>query len=100
MIDASVSPMLKSGLRIESFQFPRPPEFVRTERAVFAIVPTLLIMDQGGQRIESLNYQFGVLEGDTWRYTEGARVSAGTVRAMFPSFPVGHQFPEIYRKKL
>lgn len=102
MIDESMSSMLKKGLRIESFTFPRPPEFVEADRAVFAIVPTLLVLDLGGQRVESLNYQFGVLDGDgeKWRYAEGSRIKSGNVRSLFPSFPDGHRFPEIYRKKL
>lgn len=102
MIDESMSPMLKKGLRIESFTFPRPPEFVEADGGVFAIVPTLLVLDLGGQRVESLNYQLGVLDGDgeKWRYAEGSRIKPDNVRSLFPSFPDGHRFPEIYRKKL
>lgn len=101
-IGESMSPMLKRGLRIEALTFPRPPEFVEAGRDVFAIVPTLLVLDIGGQRVESLNYQFGVLDGDgeKWRYAEGSRIKAENVRSFFPSFPDGHRFPEIYRKKL
>ena len=101
-IEDSMSPMLKRGLRIESFAFPRAPEFVETDRAVFAIVPTLSVLELGGQRVESLNYQFAVLDGDreTWRYVEGSRIKPDNVRLLFPSFPDGHRFPEIYRKNL
>lgn len=101
-VQAWVSPMLKKGIRLVSLTFPRPPEFVETDQAVFAIVPTLSVMELGGQRVESRNYQFGVLDGDhmRWRYAEGSRIKSENVHSLFPSFPKGHRFPEVYRKKL
>lgn len=98
----AMSPLMRSGLRIESFTFPRPPEFVEAGPTVFAIVPTLLVLDLGGQRVESLNYQFGVLDTaeGKWRYAEGSRIKSDNVRTFFPSFPDRHRFPETYRKKL
>jgi hypothetical protein len=101
-IEQSMSAMSKQGLRLESFTFPRPPEFVETDLAVFAVVPTLIVVELRGQRIESLNYQFGVLYRgqERWRYAEGSRIKQDNVRSLFPSFPESYRFPEIYRKKI
>ena len=97
-----MAPILERGSRVESLSFPRPPDFIETDREVFAIVPTLMVLERGGQRVESLNYQFGVLDPDSveWKYVEGSRINAGNVRSLFPSFPSEYDFPEFYRKRL
>ena len=101
-VEAAVAPILAKGCRVESFRFPEPPEFVLTERALYAVVPTAMVLTIGDERIESLNYQFGVLEpgNSLWRYIEGARINRESVAALFPDFPANHQFPPTARKKL
>lgn len=101
-IEESITPILKRGIRVESLSFPKPPHFIVTDKEVFAIVPTLTVFESGGQRVESLNFQFGILDPDTeeWKYVEGSRINASNVRSLFPSFPSDYKFPEFYRKRL
>lgn len=102
LLETSMSPLLERGMRIESLSFPGPPEFIESAGSVFAIVPTLSVMAMGDQRVESLNFQFGVLDAstDSWRYAEGSRINSGNVRSLFPDFPDGYRFPETYRRRL
>ncbi len=99
---AAVTPMLQKGCRVDAFRFPKPPEFVRTDVAVYAIVPTLMTLSMGDERTESLNYQFGVLDQGTkkWKYIEGSRINAANVNSLFPDFPANYPFPRFYRKRL
>jgi hypothetical protein len=91
-----------AGVQLESFGFPAAPTFLKSDLHRFAIVPTLSVLIAHGQRIESLNYQFGVqAAGATnWTYIEGSRINSGNVRQLFPDFPTDFQFPDFYRKKL
>ncbi|MFY9344887.1 MAG: hypothetical protein WAT39_20505 [Planctomycetota bacterium] len=102
LMAAAVEPMLAKGIHVESLRFPQPPEFVRTERAAYSIVPTLMILTIGSDRVESLNYQFGVLEpgASGWLFIEGSRVNGGNVRSLFADFPAGHTFPQFHRRRL
>lgn len=90
------------GMRIESFTFPEDPTFLTTDRHHFAIVPTLTIMNARGQRVESLNFQFGIRErgSEDWKYLEGSRVNSRLLNALFRDFPSDFKFPEWYRRKL
>jgi hypothetical protein len=101
-VRAGISPLLEKGLRVESFGFPREPEFVPGGKTLFAIVPTLMVVELNGRRVESLNYQFGILESDVedWKYVEGSRIDNDNVRLLFPDFPEGFEFPETYRRLL
>ena len=101
-IEDSLSPALMAGMQVESLTFPHPPEFVETERTTFAVVPTLMVLQLDGQQVESLNFQFGVLDADSmhWKYVEGSRLNSENVRVLFPSFPNDYDFPEVYRRKL
>ena len=89
-------------MKIESLNFPEPPVLTNSAARDFAIVPTLLLISSKGQRVESLNYQFGAKpRGQTnWTYIEGSRINADNVRTMFPDFPAGVAFPKTYRKKV
>ena len=48
------------NMRVESFRFPKEPEFIKAEEHEFVVVPTLSIIVVKTQRIESLNFQFGI----------------------------------------
>ena len=89
-------------MSVESLTFPRSPDILQAGARRFAIVPTLIVIRAGDERMESLNYQLGVLEPDAsgWKYVEGSRINSENVRDLFPDFPAGYQFPTIYRKKL
>lgn len=92
----------KDGLRLESLEFPRAPEFLEAEGRWFAVVPTLSVIASPTQRFESLNFQFGILEPgmSVWKYIEGSRVEATDVTLLFPGFPASYRFPGFYRRKL
>lgn len=92
----------KRGAKLESLTFPRPPEFLQADDRWFAIVPTLAVLVVDGQRFESLNFQFGVLEPDasSWTYIDGSRVEATDVPRLFPGFPSTYRFPAFHRRKL
>ena len=102
VIEQGLKPILASGMTLEAFSFPSPPKYVEGKERRFAIIPTLSIMAVKGQRIESLNYQFGVLEPGAagWTYLEGSRINQENVRAFFPDFPADYSFPDFYRKPL
>jgi hypothetical protein len=78
------------------------PTFTNNAAHYFAVVPTKLVLTVKGQRLESLNYQFGVRDvaQTNWTYIEGSRITAENVRTFFPDFPSGFEFPKVYRKKL
>jgi hypothetical protein len=70
----TISTKLNSvGMKVESLSFPDKPVFIKTAETEFVVVPTLLIIQANGQRLESLNYQFGArsAESNDWRYIEG-----------------------------
>ncbi len=89
-------------MRVESLTFPRAPEFLEGGGRRFAIVPTLSIIYANAQRVESLNFQLGVLEPKStqWVYVEGSRINKQNVQELFPGFPATYEFPLFYRKKL
>ena len=103
---ATLQPVLDKfksvNMKLESLTFPKPPEFLQDGDRRFAIVPTLSVISGNGQKVESLNFQLGVLEkGSTqWHYVEGSRVNAENVQILFPGFPKDYKFPETYRKKV
>lgn len=98
----TLEPILSIGMSIESFAFPRPPEFLDVGERRFVIVPTLTVLTANGARVESLNFQFGVLEPGAleWKFVEGSRLNDDNVHRLFPDFPPDYVFPEIYRKRL
>jgi hypothetical protein len=89
-------------ITIESFSFPQPPQFFEGGGRKFVLVPTLTITNANGHRVETLNFQFGVLEPGTteWKYLEGSKISPETAPSLFPGFPRGKQFPPIHIKRL
>jgi|ERR1035437_3836539 hypothetical protein len=91
-----------AGMKVESLAFPETPTFTNSAAHEFVVVPTKLVIAVKGQRLESLNYQFGVREVSqtNWTYIEGSRITAENVRKFFPDFPSGFGFPKVYRKKL
>ena len=99
----TLSRILATGIAVESLAFPEDPTFLKTETNHFVFVPTKSIVIANGQRVESLNYQFGIKAIGTsrWTYIEGSRINKLNVRTMFPDFPSDYdEFPEFYRKKL
>jgi hypothetical protein len=90
------------GMKLESRTFPNDPTFLKTDLHLFAIVPTKTIIEVRGQRLESLNYQFGVREAGAtnWTYIEGSRINSTNVNRFFSDFPSGFKFPDFYRIKL
>ena len=90
------------GMKLDSQMFPTEPIFLKSDRHNFAIVPTKSIVVAQGQRLESLNYQFGIRDsGHTnWTYIEGSRINSTNVVQLFPDFPKNFAFPTFYRKKL
>jgi len=99
---AELEPLARQKKTVESFGFPRPPDFLQAGARRFAIVPTLMVLRAGDQRIESLNYQVGVLDpgASGWKYVDGSQISSANVRRLFPDFPADYQFPSFYRRKL
>ena len=97
-----VQPISRLGMKIESFSFPRAPVFLQGGGRSFVIVPTLMVIAAQGQRVESFNFQLGILEpgSDHWTYVEGSRINKENVQQLFPGFPSNYEFPEFYRKKL
>jgi len=90
------------GMKIETLHFPADPTFLTGTANEFVIVPTKMIISAGGQRVESLNYQFGVrANGEkSWKYIEGSRINRENVGTLFPDFPTDYKFPPVYRKLL
>lgn len=102
MVQEAVAFIKSTGLRVESLTFPKPPDFLEAGGRRFAVVPTLSILSANGERLESLNFQLGILEPNStdWTYVEGSRLTKENVQVLFPGFPADYQFPPFYRKKL
>lgn len=94
--------MQELGTQIQIFKFPEPPEFLEGGGRRFVVVPTLQFLTAQGQKVESLNFQLGILEpGATqWVYVEGSRLNKQNIQTLFPGFPADYEFPPFYRKKL
>ncbi|MBC8049225.1 MAG: hypothetical protein H7X92_03630 [Chitinophagales bacterium] len=102
-VQQAVAKMQQSGMKIESFQFPKPPEFFAGGAFEFAVVHTLTVIStSNGQRAESLNFQLGVRDKGSklWKFVEGSRMNAQNARMLFFGFPADFKFPATYRKKL
>jgi hypothetical protein len=89
-------------MSLESLSFPTAPTFLKGDHHEFVIVPTKSIIIARGQRLESLNYQFGVKDSGrtNWTYIEGSRINSTNVIQLFPDFPSNFVFPSFHRKKL
>jgi hypothetical protein len=92
----------QSGMQIESFRFPEAPAFVEGGGRRFALVPTLQVVSARGQKVESLNFQLGILEpgAQHWVYVEGSRLTPQNIQAVAPGFPVDYELPPFYRRRL
>ena len=101
-MEQTLAGMKSAKMSIESLTFPAAPVCLTVERRRFMVVPTLSVLSVAGARMESLNYQFGVLEPNEreWKYLEGSRVNNKTVHILFPYFPRDYRFPPIYRKPI
>lgn len=102
LVENALAAIQKSNISIERLTFPSAPTCLTVEGRRFIIVPTLSILTAGNQRVESLNYQFGVAEPGQSHltYAEGSRINAKTVQILFPGFPRDFKFPQTYRKAL
>ena len=101
-IEKVIADVRASKMSVESMTFPEAPACVASGGRRFVLVPTLSIINVGNTRVESLNYQFGVLEpgASGITYIEGSRVNARTVQMLFPGFPKNVKFPPTYRKRI
>ncbi|MDZ4789786.1 MAG: hypothetical protein SGJ17_01015 [Hyphomicrobiales bacterium] len=102
-VQQAVAKMHQSGMKIESFQFPKPPEFFAGGAFEFAVVHTLTVISTAnGQRADSLNFQLGVRDKGSklWIFVEGSRLTAESAQKLFIGFPADFKFPSTYRKKL
>jgi hypothetical protein len=101
-LEQNARAVAERGMKLATLTFPEPPKFIDGTECRFAIVPTLSVIQAGEQRIESLNFQLGVLEKgvSAWTYVEGSRINKDNVRILFPDFPADYTFPSTYRKKL
>jgi hypothetical protein len=101
-LEQSLRAVAEGGMKLISLTFPEAPRFMQGTERRFAIVPTLSVVEAGGQRVESLNYQLGVLErgSEAWTYVEGSRINKDNVGVLFPDFPADYAFPTTYRKRL
>ncbi len=90
------------GMTLDSLVFPESPKFVSGNGRLFAIVPMESIISANNQKVQSLNFQFGVREADSvgWKYVEGSRLNKEILGALFPDFPPDYAFPPVARKKL
>lgn len=101
-IEQSLRGVAERGMKLASLTFPEAPTFLKGTERRFVVVPTLSVIEAAGQKVESLNYQLGVLEpkAEAWTYVEGSRINKDNVRLLFPDFPADYTFPTTYRKKL
>jgi len=102
VLKTALSKTQTMGMALESLAFPDDSTFLKTDMNHFVIVPTKSIITANGQRVESLNYQFGIRAIGTskWTYIEGSRINNQNVKTLFPDFPPDFHFPAFYRKKL
>jgi len=93
----------KAGIKLESFTFPSPPEFIagQGERR-FALVPTRIIVTDGTNRGGSTGFQLGVKEPGAaeWKYIPGFFVRPDLLAELAPDFPVDHPLPPRSTEKL
>ncbi|ANM28388.1 hypothetical protein ABI59_00225 [Acidobacteria bacterium Mor1] len=89
-------------MTLESMTFPDPPQFIAGAENEYVIVPTLSVVSVGGQKLRSVNFQFGSRPkgGSGWKYVEGSRVSPQLLAALFPDFPADHKLPEVARERM
>jgi hypothetical protein len=90
------------GMKIESFDFPEQPAFLKTTVREYVLVPTRKIMSVGAERAELVSFEFGVrsIGAPTWTYVDGPQITPATVNTLFPDFPADCPLPTISRKKL
>jgi hypothetical protein len=101
-LEAIVAQVKKTGMTLESFSFPEPPQFFTQGTTRYVFVPTLSVVAVDGKRFESRNFQLGVLEAGAtrWTFVEGSRLTPQNVQQLVPGFPADRPFPSIYRKAL
>lgn len=101
-LEAIVAQVRKSGMTLESFSFPAPPDFFTVGGTRYVFVPTLSIVAVNRKRFESRNFQLGVLEAGAtrWTYVEGSRLNPQNVHQILPAFPSDRSFPPIQRKEI
>ena len=101
-LDHIVAQVRRSGMTLESFSFPDPPQFFTAGGTRYVFVPTLSVVVVNGKRFESRNFQLGVLEAGAtrWTYVEGSRLNPQNVHQLLPAFPSDRSFPPIQRKEL
>lgn len=102
VLERGMKPIIAEGLALDSFTFPGPPDYIEGEARRYVIVPTLSVISFRGQKVESLMFQFGVLEPGAvrWTYFDGSHLKPELLESLFPDFPAGYEFPKTYRKRL
>ena len=105
VVDETIQELSESGTKFESLSFPESASFYEGNGRRFVVVPTLLVVTMNGRRIESRNFQLGVLESqsDGWKYMEGARLAPGrssNLQQLFPDFPANVEFPPLRARSL
>lgn len=90
------------GMKVDSFDFPEKPAFLKTSVREYVLVPTRKIMSVGAERAELINFQFGVrvIGAPTWTYLDGSQITPTNVNTLFSDFPADCPLPAISRKKL
>ena len=101
-LSKTYSTFKQAGMKLDSLDFPKAPTFFSDSDNDYCFVPTLSVIERGGKKAESLNFQMGVRSkgGGKWTYFEGSRLNKENVRSLFPSFPADVIFPGIYRKPM
>jgi hypothetical protein len=100
LVERTIQEISESGMEFESLSFPEDPSFYEGSGRRFAVVPTLLVVTANGRRIESRNFQLGILENqsDGWKFMEGARfasIKATNPQQLFADFPANVEFPPL-----
>ena len=98
----SLGQIQQMGMQLKIMEFPAPPDFVPGRNRLFAVVPTRSIIAAGNDTVESFDFQLGIQDPDTgkWTYFEGSSVTDDIRQTLFPDFPAAYEFPTVSRKRL
>ena len=85
----------KLGLKFDSFELVREPEFLETESNQYVIVPTRTIVLYKDERVELYSFQLGAKSktDSQWKYLDGSKLTQDNIRIFFHDFPDDFEFP-------